>query len=90
MKCLLGLEFCAGDKHGSICILLHAAIPFYQHHLLKFFFSPACVFGFFVKGQMSIYVCIYARVFIIDSIDQHVCFYANTMLYLLQYLCNIA
>ena len=56
----LMLSFVQDDSFGSIWILIHASIQFEQHHLLKMlsFFFPICVFGFFIKSQVSICVWI--------------------------------
>ena len=50
-------------------------------------FFPLYGFGFFVKNWVSVGVWVYFCVF--DFIDQSVCFYANTMQFLLLLLCSI-
>ena len=51
----LDLSFVQRNKYGSIWILLHSDIQFDHHHLLKkLSFFPVCIFGFFVKIQVSV------------------------------------
>jgi len=60
----LDLSFVQGDKHGSICILLHVALQLNQHHLLKMLsFFPFDGFGSFVKNQVTIGVWVHFWVF---------------------------
>jgi hypothetical protein len=68
---------------------LHVNIQFLKQQLLKrlsflyhMFWDP------FVKNQLAIVAWIYVWVFC--SIGLHVCFCANTMLFLLLWLCNIS
>jgi hypothetical protein len=67
-----------GDRHGSVCICLHADIQSEKHHLLKMLLFSVCIHGFFIKSQVSISVWIYAWVF--NSIPL-INFYHNTSLY---------
>jgi hypothetical protein len=59
----LDLSFVQGNRYGSICIFLHTDIYMQldQHHLLKMlsFLFLLYGFGFFIKYQVSIGVCIY-------------------------------
>jgi hypothetical protein len=49
------LSFVQSGKYRSICITLHAAIQFGQHHLLKTLsIIPVCISDFFTKSQVSI------------------------------------
>jgi len=60
----LDLGFVQGDKHGSICILLHADLQLNQHHLLKMLsFVLLDGFSSFVKDQVTIGVWVHFWVF---------------------------
>lgn len=60
----LDLSFIQCDRYRSICILLHADIQLDQYHILKMLsFFSFYGFGFFVKIQVSIGMCVYFSVF---------------------------
>jgi hypothetical protein len=52
----LNLIFVQEDKEGSFLILLNTDQQVVQHHLLEMFSFYTCVFGLFVKVQVSIFV----------------------------------
>jgi hypothetical protein len=85
----LDLSFVQGNKYGSICILLHADIQLDQHSLLQ----VLSFFHYMVLASLSEIKCPW--VFgstsgsSFNSIDQPVCFYANTMWFLLLFLCSM-
>lgn len=66
------------DKLGSICIILHTYVYFNQDYLLKMLSFFQCIF---LTSLSKIGVWVYVWAF--NSIDQHICFYANTTLFLL-------
>ena len=76
-----------GNKYGSVCTLLYAEIRparLVEDALPFLLYS----FGFFVKNQVSIGICVYVWVF--DSTNQPVCFYGKkkTMQFLYLLLCS--
>jgi hypothetical protein len=54
----LDLSFVQGNKYGPIFILLPTDSQLDEHHLLKTLFPPLCIFGFFVKDQVSVSNCL--------------------------------
>jgi hypothetical protein len=68
-------------------MLLSANIQLVQHHLLKmlsfFIFFPLYGFGFFVKRKKNLRCVDLLLGLQLDSIDQPICFCANTMWFLL-------
>ena len=60
----MDLNLVQGDKNGSICIPLHAEHQLELHHLLKMLsLFLLYVFGFVVKAQVALRMCIYFKVF---------------------------
>ena len=51
---LFGVEFVLGDEYKSTCILLHAAIQFDQHYLMKMLSYFQCVFLSSLSKIMSL------------------------------------
>ena len=73
----LNLSFMQGDKHGSICILLHENILLDQHHLLTMLSSFLCM----VLASLSKIKCPKLCRFISGSL---IWFHWSTFLYLYQ------
>jgi hypothetical protein len=83
----LKLSFMQGGKYGSICILLHAVIQFDQDHLLKMLCLHCITLASLSK--LSVHRCVVLYLSLqFNYIDQPICFYANTMQFLLLLLCN--
>lgn len=70
----LDLSSAQGDKCGSICILLHAAIQVDQHHLLNSLFSSVYSVAF-IRPQAS------TGMWTLIPVIYIVCFYGNTVLF---------
>ena len=67
----LDLSFEHGDRHGSICNLLHTIIQLSQHHLLKMLSSlppllPPSSFSCFVENQ--VFIGVWVNIGVFDSI----------------------
>jgi hypothetical protein len=76
------------DKYESIRSLLHSDIHLDQHHLLKMLFVPSSYLWFLLSSSgvhMYVGLCLALQ---FDSIDQFVCFCANTMKFLFLLFCG--
>lgn len=79
----------------SLSLVVHTANPTHrpparQHHLLKMLVSPTVCFWLTCQ-RSSVHRCMdLCPGLQLDSIPQHVCFCANTMLFLLPWLCGTA
>ena len=78
-----------GVRRWSNLIFLHASVQFYQHHLLNRLSLHHCMFCLLCQVLID---HIGADLFLgslFSSIDLYVCFYANTMLFCLLWLCRM-
>jgi hypothetical protein len=74
---LIHLDFCSGWEIR----ILHVDIQLSQHH-----FSPRCVFYIFLENQTAVTITgVFLDLLLLVGLC--VCFYASTMLFLLQWLC---
>jgi hypothetical protein len=89
-RSLIHLDFSLmqGDRYGSICILLLAYIQLDQQHLVKMLsFSIVYFWILYQKSGVYRYVNLFLDIQF-HFIDQPLCLYANTILFLLLLLCS--
>jgi hypothetical protein len=85
------LSFVLGDKYSSVCILQHADIQLNRPYLLhRVFLSHFMALTHLQKNQISIAMWGYFWVFDSIPLIHLVCFYTNTLHFLLALLCSTA